>query len=86
MPVAHLQLIRDGVATPPGAAVSIQGIISTRRGNAASWLAMIGQSPVAEWELALSDTAAVRRRFTNEEIEDLLLVITYRARTQDWPM
>ena len=87
VPVLHLQLTDgDGVATPPGSAASIQGIISTRRGNAASWLAMIGKSPVAEWELALPDTAEVKNRFANQEVEDILFVITYRARTPDWPM
>jgi hypothetical protein len=86
VPVAHLQLTgAGGMTTPPGGAASIGGVISTRRGNAASWLTMIGKSPVGDWELALPDTAEIRRRFKEEELDDLLLVLTYAGRAPAWP-
>jgi hypothetical protein len=46
---------------------------------------MIGRSPVGEWELTLPNTDAVRQRFQDEELDDILLVITYSGRTPAWP-
>ncbi|MBV6447992.1 neuraminidase-like domain-containing protein [Nitrosomonas sp.] len=77
--------VKAGSGTVGGRANSIDGIISTRRGNAGSWTAMIGKSPVGEWELTLPNTEVMRNRFKNEEIEDILLVITYSGRTPEWP-
>ena len=48
----------------------------------------VGLSPVGEWELALPDTkddgGQTRDYFKNEEIEDMLFVITYAGRTSEW--
>jgi hypothetical protein len=68
-----------------GQATSVEGIISTRRGNAGSWTLMIGQSPFGEWQLLLPNTEEIKKRFENEEIEDILFVITYSGRTPQWP-
>jgi hypothetical protein len=68
-----------------GAAATIDGIVSTRRNNAGNWSAMIGKSPFGRWELALPDTQEMKDRFKNEEIEDILFVITYSGRTPEWP-
>jgi hypothetical protein len=68
-----------------GGSVSIDGVISTRRGNAGSWTPMIGKSPVGEWELALLD-ADTSKRFKNEDIEDIVLVVTYSGRLPAWPV
>src|SRR5262249_45768954 len=85
-PVNHLRYTEQGAAgSVGGAAMSIDGVISTRRGNAGSWTAMLGKSPAGEWELALPNTEEIRNRFKNEEIEDILLVITYSGRTAAWP-
>ncbi|MBA3755777.1 MAG: hypothetical protein H0X02_05900 [Nitrosomonas sp.] len=90
MPVSHLRYTaKEDPGTVGGSATSVDGIISTRRGNAGSWTAMIGKSPVGEWELALPNTEEIRGRFgdegSNEDIEDILLVITYSGRTSEWP-
>jgi hypothetical protein len=45
---------------------------------------MQGKSPAGEWELALPNIEEIRNRFKNEEIEDILFVITYSGRTPDW--
>lgn len=45
---------------------------------------MLGKTPVGKWELALPDRPDIRNRFKNEEIEDILFVITYVGRTPDW--
>jgi hypothetical protein len=67
-------------------AVSLDGIISTRRGNAPNWTSMIGKKPVGEWELVLPNTEEMQSRFQNEQIEDILFVITYTGRTPAWPV
>jgi hypothetical protein len=51
----------------------------------ASWTAMNPRSPVGEWELTLPNIEDVRNRFKNEEIDDILFVITYSGRTPEWP-
>jgi hypothetical protein len=40
---------------------------------------------VGVWELTLPDTEVMRNRFQNEEIDDLLLVLTYEGSTPAWP-
>jgi hypothetical protein len=86
VPVTHVFFTEQGsAAAVGGGATSIDGVISTRRGNAGSWTAMIGKSPVGEWELALPNNEEVKNRFKNDEITDILFVITYSGRTPAWP-
>ena len=86
LPVSHLRFSEGGgVGEIGGEADTIDGIISTRRGNAGSWLPMLGRSPVGDWELSLPNTPVVRGRFSRGEIEDLLLVIGFSGRTPQWP-
>lgn len=86
VPVDQLRFTeRGGAGSVGGGALSADGIISTRRGNAGSWTAMIGKSPFGEWELALPNTQEMRYRLKKEEIEDILFVITYSGRTPEWP-
>jgi hypothetical protein len=86
IPMTHLRFTEQGSAgAVGGGAPSIDGVISTRRGNAGSWTAIRGKSPFGEWELALPDTEEIRNRFKNEDIEDLLFVLTYTGRTPAWP-
>lgn len=60
---------------------TIDGIISTRRGNAPScWGSMIGKTPFGKWDLALPYTDTTRRLFEKEAIEDILFIITYSGR------
>ncbi len=80
VPVGHLHFMAHGGAGPiGGGATSIDSIISTRKGNAGSWTAMLGKTPIGEWELALPNTEDMKNRFGDEEIEDILLVITYKG-------
>lgn len=86
VPVSHLLFTEQGSAVPVGgAATSIDGVVSTRRGNAGAWMPMIGKTPFGKWELALPDTEEIKDRFKNEEIEDILFVITYSGNTPEWP-
>jgi hypothetical protein len=84
VPVSSFRFKEQGVAgSLGGGATSIDGVISTRRGNAGSWIPMIGRSPMGDWELALPNNDEVRGRFANDEIQDILFVVTYSGRTAE---
>lgn len=90
VPVTHLRFTEnDSTGTVGGGATSIDGVISTRRGNASSWTSMIGKSPYGTWELSLNenlpDGRAPEELLKDEEIIDILFVITYSGNTPEWP-
>lgn len=84
----RLLLTPQGEGLAVGGAVegTLDGVISTRRGNGSAWVPMIGKSPAGEWELSLPDTEEMRNRFKDEEIDDLLVILTCEGRTPAWPM
>ncbi len=67
-----------------GSAATVEKTVSTRCSNGASWQALKGKSPFGLWELALPNTLDMRRLFSEEEITDILLVISYQAYTPEW--
>jgi hypothetical protein len=75
-----------------GGAQNLYGVISTRRGNGASWLPVIGKSPFGEWELAFDDALIlpsglhIRDLFVEEMIEDILFIITYEGTKPAHPL
>lgn len=69
-----------------GIASTVDGIISTRKGNAGSWIALLGKPPVGNWKLTLPNTPVVRRLIQNNEISDILFVISFDAITPQWPV
>lgn len=75
---------QDSPALLGGDTISDRGLASTLQGNAGSWIAMIGKSPIGDWTLAFNDTPQVRTMFKDEIIEDILLMISYNGRTMDW--
>lgn len=78
---------RGDQAALGGSADSLDGIISTRRANGSNWLPITGgRAPVGEWELTLPADSVTRNLFRNEEIADILFVITYAGRTPEWPV
>lgn len=86
IPVQQLRFTEaSSHGTSGGAAISLDGIISTRRGNAGTWMSFVRQRPFGEWELTLPNTEELRRRFATSDIEDILFVITYSGQTQEWP-
>jgi hypothetical protein len=86
VPVSHLRFTEQGSSgSVGGAATSIDGVVSTRRGNAGAWMSMIGKTPFGKWELAFPHTEEMKNRFKHEEIEDILFVITYSGNTPEWP-
>lgn len=66
-------------------ASTVDGVASTRRGNGSAWLPFIGQSPAGQWAMTFADSPDLRDRFASEQIDDVLLVLTYEGRTPDWP-
>jgi hypothetical protein len=69
---------------------SSRGLVSTRRANAGSLAPVIGLEPVGEWELSLNygnaaKDAAIRKRFKDDLITDILFVISYAGETPPWP-
>jgi len=88
--VKNLQFTPQAAGEPVGGpATSIDGVISTRRGNAGSWQSMAGLIPFGDWELTLPDTpddgGQIRNYFKNEQVRDILFVLTCSGRTPDWP-
>jgi hypothetical protein len=75
--------------TPPTswlAAAPVEGVASTRRGNASAWLALVGRRPAGRWSFSLPDTDAVREWLDADGLGDVLLVLTYGGRTPAWPV
>ena len=68
-----------------GSAVTVDGLISTRSANGSGWLGIGGKPPVGEWQLRVPKTGEVRYRFAQEQIKDILFVITFSGRTPRWP-
>ena len=83
----QLMLTPQGETIAVGGAVggSTDGVVSTRRGNGSAWLPLIGKSPAGAWELTLPNTEEMKNRFKNQEIDDLILVLTYEGHTPAWP-
>lgn len=89
IPVKHLHLRPLDVETTleGGTAVPVDGIISTRRGNGSSWVTLLDQSPLGKWELALDRSAEldIGKLFKQEQVEDILFVITFVGQVPSWP-
>jgi hypothetical protein len=88
---SYLHFTEQGSVTALGGPVtSVESIMSTRIGSAGSWISMLSPSPIGQWDLAFLDTFPNGRQskdvFKNEEIEDILFVITFSGRTPDWPV
>ena len=55
------------------------------RASAAAWAPILGRSPFGRWEVTLPDQPDIRALFSGEGIDDILLVVTYRAALPAWP-
>jgi hypothetical protein len=86
----------DSVIIEGGGATTVQGVVSTRRGNAGNWTEIVNlaPSPFGTWTLSLEDPLITSDpstpinavdAFKSEKIEDILFVITYSGRTPEWP-
>lgn len=86
IPVTYLRFTESGSSgAAGGGALTVDGVVSTRRGNAGGWMPMLGKVPVGTWELSLAGDPTVKNLFENDQIQDILFVITYSALTPGWP-
>jgi hypothetical protein len=84
--VKYLHFTPEDSGQPIGDGATATGdLLSTGSGNVGGWLPMLGKAPVGEWELALADTGNMRQHFKDEEIEDILLVISFGGNRPAWP-
>ena len=72
-----------------GSASTLNGQISTRNQNAASWQSMLGKQPVGKWGLKLPNgtkdlVEQSKKWFTDGQIEDILFVITVSGVSPEW--
>jgi hypothetical protein len=82
-----------GASTPVGGAAGAPTdpnappvyVFSTRRGNASAWVPIIGLGVSGNWTLSLPNTTATANIFQNQQIRDILFVITYSGNTPAWP-
>jgi hypothetical protein len=97
--VEHLKLIASaGLEVLGTTARTIDGTISTRRGNGSAWLPLIGagagsggRTPFGVWELSLrnanvAEAQQLKEWLDKDLIEDILLVISYTGQTPPWPV
>jgi hypothetical protein len=92
----ELSFAAQGGGEVGGFASTNEGVVSTRRGNAGPWTAMIGKSPIGQWTMKLDpDSQTVKQLFDEvqrnpqrptERVADILLVVTYSGRTPEWPV
>ena len=68
-----------------GAISMDDGVISTRRANATNWLQLLGQSPVGKWTFVFPNTPGFKDLFEDEQINDILFVVSYSGDTPPWP-
>jgi hypothetical protein len=84
---------QGGTGSVGGAADTRNGVISTRYGDGASWIPMIGKRPFGTWQLDLSgdtlnpatNNPSIQDHLANEDVTDILLVMTFTAHTPPWP-
>jgi len=68
-----------------GSTTPINNVISTRSGNVAGCSSLIGKKPEGTWQLSLEDYPEAMNMIRNNEIEDILLIITYSGEMLEWP-
>ena len=72
------------------AATTIEGLVSTRDGQGNAWSNFQGQPPFGRWTLSLDNELHQGVRLVealkNEQISDMLFVVTYSGETPAWPV
>lgn len=89
LPAVQISLNRTTRSAPAGgvsvggvASTDSSGIASTRRG-APAWLSLTGMDPTGKWQLSLDATADPL--FTDGQLEDLLLIVSWQGQSPAWP-
>lgn len=84
VPVSLKFTEKGATAAIGGSATPIERLVSTRRANGGPWRPMTGKTPSGRWELTLVDSPETREWFESEELIDILVVVSYVARTPAW--
>jgi peptidoglycan hydrolase-like protein with peptidoglycan-binding domain len=90
IPVTDLRFTEESGSPSAGGGATTRGrIASTELGNAPAWLPLKGRAPFGTWELALRDAMSdgrdVVEALKNEEITEILLIVSYTAELPAWP-
>lgn len=81
----ELRLDRPDGSAPTGICGTDAGLISTRTARGTPWLVFRDALPVGQWSLTLPGSEEVKRRFTDGDVTDILLIVTYDGRLPEWP-
>jgi hypothetical protein len=76
---------KDRAGSMGGSGSASNGAMGISLGNAGSWTAMQGRSPIGKWTLKFPKPDEAKKWFKDKQIEDMLFVITYSGLTPDWP-
>jgi hypothetical protein len=82
----ELRLDRPDGPSPRGICGTEAGLVSTRTARGTPWLVFRDVPPVGGWTLTLPNSDEVRRRFTDGDVTDIVLIVTYGGRLPEWPM
>jgi hypothetical protein len=84
LPEARVTLHRSiGGTTVGGAADTTAAVASTRRG-ASTWAPLSGVDPTGDWQLELRSTDG--SAFPTEQLDDLVMIISWRGDGPAWPL
>jgi Tc toxin complex TcA C-terminal TcB-binding domain len=72
-------------ANQGGEAHSLDGVISTRHGNATAWQTVQHQSPVGEWDLTFDLAGAGAKLLDDDQLADVLFIVSYTGTAPAWP-
>ena len=82
----ELRLDRPDGPSPKGTCGTEAGLITTRTARGTPWLVFRDVVPVGRWTLTLPDSEEARRRFTDADVTDIVLIITFGGRLPEWPI
>jgi hypothetical protein len=83
--ITALRHTTDQQTTTADHVTTVGGIVGTRRPGGTPWQVLVGSTPTGTWELQFDDTPTIRSWFTNNLIQDLVLVFTLSGTTPTWP-
>jgi hypothetical protein len=64
--------------------ITANGILSTRTGSFSNWDSFRGKLPFGQWSLALKDSPELRQLFRDEQISDVLFVLSFEGESAEW--
>lgn len=81
-----LSFTAEGVAGAiVGEAIPIDQTINTLKGNGGGWETLKNKNPFGKWSLEFEELPELRNLFENNELDDILFVISYSGDTPPWP-